>query len=73
MEKQKLIERINKLGWGNILYGYDNNGKCININDYNEKDDTFGGYFESFTKDGKPTLIYQYFKFEELPQKLIRA
>lgn len=72
MKKQQLIERIEKLGWGDVLFGYDKNGNLINVNDYNEENDTFGGYVDGYTKDGKPTLIYHYYKFEELPQNLMR-
>lgn len=64
-KKTKLIERINNLKWGDILWGKDKDGNTINVNDYNEKDDTFGIYGD----DGK----YHYVHFEDLPQKLMRA
>lgn len=71
--KEKIIERISKLGWGDILWGYDKEGKLININSYDKKKDLFGGYVDGYTKDGKPTLIYHYYTFEELPLVLSRA
>ena len=64
MKKQQLIERIAKLGWGDVLFGYDKNGSLINVNDYNEETDTFNTYGED--------MICHSVKFEELPQNLMR-
>jgi hypothetical protein len=65
MTKEKLIERISKLGWGDILWGYDKEGKLININYYDKKRDLFGGYGEE--------MRYTFYTFEELPLVLSRA
>lgn len=43
-EKQKFIEKINNLEWGDIVYGYDKSGNLININEYDEEKDKFLGY-----------------------------
>lgn len=63
--KEKLIKRIQKLGWGDILYGWDKNGNLININDYNEETDTFNAY-------GKDSKCFD-IKFEDIPSRLYRA
>ena len=63
--KQKLIQRINRLGFSDVLYGYDKEGKLININEYNIKKDLFYGYDEQMR-----TLS---FKFEDLPKKLVKC
>ena len=65
MKKEQLIKRLNKLNFGDILYGYDQNGKLVNINRYNEETDTFNAY-------GEDCKCYQ-IKFENVPQKLLRA
>lgn len=65
MTKQQLIKRVCNLPWGDILYGYDQNGKLININDYDEETDTFNAY-------GEDCVCFQ-IKFENIPQKLFRA
>lgn len=62
--KEKLVKKIKNLEWGNILWGYDQNGNIININDYDEETDTFNTYGEDF----KCRKV----KFEELPTKLYR-
>lgn len=62
MTKEKLIRKIKKLAWGDILYGYDSKGNLININDYNEEQDVFTGY----NADCKPLAL----KFEQLPSNL---
>lgn len=64
MKKQQLIKRLNKLNFGDILYGYDQNGKLVNINGYDEETDTFNAY-------GEDLKCYQ-IKFENVPQKLFR-
>jgi len=57
--KEKTIERINKLGWGDVLWGYDKEGKLVNINSYDKKKDLFGGYGEE--------MKHITYTFEELP------
>ena len=63
MTKKQLIQRINKLDWGGVYYGF-KDGKLININDYNEEDDTFTTYGEDMKCHSLP--------FEELPNTLWR-
>lgn len=62
--KKETIKRINALSFGDILYGY-KNGKLINVNAYDEKSDTFNTYGDD--------CVCHATKFEELPQKLMRA
>ena len=65
MTKQELIKKVNNLRFGNILYGYDKDGKIVNINAYNEEDDTFNAY-------GEDCKCYK-IKFENIPHTLFRA
>lgn len=65
MTKKELIKRVNNLPWGDILYGYDHNGKLVNINEYDEENDTFNAY-------GEDCKCYP-IKFEDIPQQLFRA
>lgn len=62
MTKKNLIEKLNKLPWGEVLYGYDKDGKIINVNEYNEETDTFNTYGEDFR-------CHQ-LKFKDLPSVL---
>lgn len=65
MKKNELIKKIKNLPFGEILYGYNEDGKIVNINDYNEEKDTFNAYGEDFK-------CYE-IKFENIPQKLFRS
>lgn len=65
MTKKQLIKRVNNLPFGDIFYGYDRNGKVININEYDEETDTFNAY-------GEDCKCYP-IKFEDIPQNLCRA
>lgn len=58
LNKEDVIKAIKKLPWAENLYGYLKDGTPININEYFEDDDTFGGYGE----DIKSRKL----KFEEL-------
>lgn len=61
MKKTQLIKGIKKLSFGGIYYGF-KDGKLININNYNEEDDTFTTYGEDMKCHSLP--------FEELPSTL---
>lgn len=61
MTKKQLIKKVQRLGWGGIYYGF-KDGKLININSYNEEEDTFNTYGEDMKCKSLP--------FEELPTTL---
>ena len=65
MKKQQLIKRVQNLGWGNVLWGFDKQGEIINVNNYDEKTDTSNTYGED--------MVCHSVKFEDLPQQLRRA
>ena len=63
MTKKQLIKKVKNLGFGEILYGF-KEGKVINVNEYDEENDTFNTYGE----DMKCNSL----TFEELPRQLWR-